>query len=40
MNNIIQIIKSLEDSRVFIDEAFETVKHEIINKKADFLALR
>ena len=40
MNNIIKIIKSLEDSGVFIDEAFETVKHEIINKKADLLALR
>ena len=40
MDNIIKIIKPLEDSRVFIDEAFETVKHEIINKKADLLALR
>ena len=37
MNNIIKIIKSLEDSGVFIDEVIETVKHEIKNKKGRFL---
>ena len=29
MNNIIEIIKSLEDSNVFIDDTTETAKHEI-----------
>ena len=39
MNDIIKIIKSLEDSGVVIDGVTETVKHEIKNKKADFLEL-
>ena len=29
MNDIIKVIKSLEDSGVLIDEVTETVKHEI-----------
>ena len=33
MNDIIKIIKSLEDSNVLIDGIPETVKHEIKNKK-------
>ena len=37
MNDIIKIIKSLEDSGVLIDEVTETVKLEIKNKEADFL---
>ena len=36
MNDIIKIIKSLEDSDVLIDGISETVKHEIKKKKADF----
>ena len=39
MNDIIKIIKSLEDSRALIDGINETVKHEIKNKKADFLEI-
>ena len=39
MNNIIKIIKSLEDSGVLIDGVTETVKDEIENKIVDFLAL-
>ena len=41
MNDIIKIIKSLEDSGVLIDGVTETVKHEIKknNKKADILEL-
>ena len=40
MNDIIKIIKSLEDSGVLIDGVTEKVKHEIRkNKKADFLEL-
>ena len=39
MNDIIKIIKSLEDSGVLIDGVNETVKYEIKNKKADFLEL-
>ena len=41
MNNLIKIIKSLEDSNALIDGIAETVKHEIIqkNKKADFFLL-
>ena len=39
MNDIIKIIKSLEDSVVLIDGVTETVKHEIKNKKVDFLEL-
>ena len=40
-NNIIKIIKSLEDSDVLINAVTETVKHKIkkIIKKADFLEL-
>ena len=37
INHIIKIIKSLEDSGVLIDGFTETVKHEVKNKKADFL---
>ena len=37
--NIIKIIKSLEDSGVSIDGVSETIKHEIRNKKEDFLEL-
>ena len=38
MHDIIKIIKSLENSGIFIDEVTETVKHEIKkNKKTDFL---
>ena len=39
MNDIIKIIKSLEDSNVLIDGVTETVKHDIKNKNADFLKL-
>ena len=39
MNEIIKIIKSLEDSGVLLDGVTETVKHDIKNKKADFLDL-
>ena len=41
MNDIIKIMKSLEDSGVLIDGVTETVKHEIKknNKKADILEL-
>ena len=40
MNDIIKVIKSLEDSGVLIDEVTETVKHEIKkNKKVNFLEL-
>ena len=37
--DIIKIIKSLEDSGVLIDGVTETVKHEMKNKKVDFLEL-
>ena len=39
MNDIIKILKSLEDSGVLIDGVTEAVKHEIKNKKVDFLEL-
>ena len=39
MNDIIKIIKSLEDSGLLIDGVTETVKDEIKNKIVDFLAL-
>ena len=39
INDIIKIIKSLEDSGVLIDGVTETVKHESKNKKTDFLEL-
>ena len=39
MNNIIKIIKSLEDSDVLIDGVTETIKHKIENKKEDFSEL-
>ena len=39
MNDIIKIVKSLEDSGVLIDGATETVKDEIKNKKVDFFEL-
>ena len=37
MNDIIKIIKSLEDSGVLIDGVTETVKHEIKNQEGGFL---
>ena len=37
MNDIIKIIKSLEDSRVLIDEVTDAVKHEVIKQKGWFL---
>ena len=39
MNDIIKIIKSLEDSGVLIDGVTETVKDEIKNNRVDFLEL-
>ena len=39
MNDVIKIMKSLEDSDVLFDKVTETVKHEIKNKKVDFLEL-
>ena len=39
MHDIIKIIKSLKDLGVLIDGVTETVKHEIKNKKEDFLKL-
>ena len=39
MNDIIKIITSLEDSGVLIDGVTETVKHDIKNKRVDFLKL-
>ena len=37
LNDIIKIIKSLEDSGVLIDRVTETVKHEIKKQKGGFL---
>ena len=37
MNDIIKIIKSLEDSGVLIDGVSETVKHEITKEEGKFL---
>ena len=39
MNDIIKVIKALEDLGVLIDGVTETVKHEIKEKKVDFLEL-
>ena len=39
MNDIIKVIKALEDLGVLIDGVTETVKHEIKDKKVDFLEL-
>ena len=39
MDHIIQIIKSLEDSSVLIDEVTKTVKHEIKKRRWFFWAL-
>ena len=39
MNDIVKVTKSLEDSGVLINGVTETVKHEMKNKKADFLEL-
>ena len=39
MKDIIETIKSLEDSSVLIDRVTETVKHKIKNKKENFLGL-
>ena len=37
MNDIIKIIKSLEDSSALIDAVTETVKYEIKNQEGGFL---
>ena len=37
MNDIIKIVKSLEDSGVLIDGVNETVKHEIKKQEGEFL---
>ena len=37
MNDIMKIMKSLEDSGVFIDGVTETVKHEIKKQEGRFL---
>ena len=39
INDIIKIIKSLEDSNVLIDVYPEAVKHEMKNKKMEFFLL-
>ena len=39
MNDIMKIIKSLEDLGVLIDGVIESVKHKIKSKKAYFLEL-
>ena len=39
MNDIAKMTKSLQDSGVLINGVTETVKHEMKNKKADFLEL-
>ena len=39
MNDIIKIIKSLEDMGALTDGVTETAEHEIKNKKVDFLGL-
>ena len=39
MNDLIKIIKLLEDSGLLIDGVIETVKHETKNKNVDFLEL-
>ena len=38
VNDIIRIIKSLEDSGIFIDGVTETVKHEIKKREGGFLS--
>ena len=38
VNDIIRIIKSLEDSGIFIDGVTETVKHEIKKQEGGFLS--
>ena len=38
VNDIIRIIKSLEDSGIFIDGVTETVKHEIKKQEGEFLS--
>ena len=40
MNDIIKMTKSLEDSRVLIDEFTETIKDEKKTQQGDFLELR
>ena len=39
MNDIIEIIKLLEDSGVLIDGVTETVKHKLKNKNVNFLEI-
>ena len=39
MDNINKIVKMLQDSGLLIDGDTETLKHEIKNKKLDFLVL-
>ena len=38
-NNIIKMIKSLEDPNILIDGITGTVKHEIKNRKVDFFLI-
>ena len=38
MENIIKIVKSLEDSDLLLKGVTETVQNEVKNKKEDFLA--
>ena len=37
MEDIIKIVKSLEDSGLLLKRVTETVQHEVRNKKEDFL---
>ena len=39
MNDIVEIIKSLEDLGVLIDRVTETVKHEIQKQEGGFLRI-
>ena len=39
MNDIIEIIKSLEDSGILIETVSETVKHEIKKQDGGFLGM-
>ena len=39
MNDVIEIIKLLEDSGVLIDGVTETVKHKLKNKNVNFLEI-
>ena len=39
MDNVIKFVKLLEDSGLLIDGATEIAKHDIKNKKVDFVVL-